>query len=140
MAMQNNTQRQTDALNKARSDIANLTGWLDRELQKHEAQNVSWGTVSSLEHVRENLTETLAFLSGIDQAEIARSLDEMAEPPARATKTAAQETISQIARKHLRIKTLDEQTSDAADFHDLHVASIKEALLAAFKAGQESAK
>ena len=138
MALQNNTQRTLDAFNKVRNDIANVTGWLDCELQKH--QNISWGTVSSLEHVRENLTETLAFLSGIDQTEITRCLDEIDEPPARVAKTIAQESISEIARKHLRIATLDEQRSDAADFHDLHVTSIKEALLAAFKAGQESAK
>ena len=142
MAMQNNTQRQTDALNKVRNDIANLTGWLECELQKHEAQDISWGTVSSLEHVRENLTETLAFLSGIDQAEIIRSLDELDEPPACETKTTeqAEAAIAEIAKRHLRVKTLDEQRIDRLDFHDLHVASIKEALLAAFKAGQESAK
>lgn len=46
--------------------------------------------------------------------------------------------VTEIARKHLHVRTLEEQRSDAADFHDLHVTSIKEALLAACKAGQES--
>jgi hypothetical protein len=30
-----------------------------------------------LEHVRENLIETLAFFSGVEQSEIKRSLDEL---------------------------------------------------------------
>ena len=138
MAMQNNTQRQTDALNKARSDIANLTGWLDRELQKHEAQNVSWGTVSSLEHVRENLTETLAFLSGIEQAEITRRLDKMNKPDARETKTTPQETILKIAKRDLGVETLEERKSDSLDFHELAVWEIKVALEAAYQAGRAS--
>ena len=138
MTMQNNTQRQTDALNKVRNDIANLNGWLDRELQKHEAQNVSWGTVSSLEHVRENLTETLAFLSGIEQAEITRRLDKMNKPDARETKTTPQETILKIAKRDLGVETLEERKSDSLDFHELAVWEIKVALEAAYQAGRAS--
>lgn len=47
-----------------------------------------------------------------------------------------QEIIDQIAKKHLRIDTLQEQKSDALDFHDLAVWSIEAALKAAFEAGQ----
>jgi len=138
MATQSNTKRMMDALSKARNDIANLTGWLDCELQKYDAQNVTWSTVSSLEHVRENMTETLAFLSGMDQAEIARSLDEMNAPSARATKTGTQETLLKIAKRDLGIETLEERKSDRADFHEFFVSAVKAALEAAYQAGRDS--
>ena len=138
MAMQNNTQRTTDALTKARNDIANATGWLDRELQKHEARNASWGTVNSLEHVRENLAETLAILTGIEQAEITRRLDKMNAPAAREKESTAQETILNIAKRDLGLATLEEQKRDSLDFHELAVWEIKAALEAAYQAGRAS--
>jgi len=46
--------------------------------------------------------------------------------------------IKRIASEILGIKTLDVQGRDALDFHDLNVVLIKDALEAAFKAGQES--
>lgn len=48
------------------------------------------------------------------------------------------QTINQIARKTLGLKTLETRNSDRLDFQDLHVASIKAALLAAYQAGQQS--
>lgn len=73
---QNNKQRMIDAVKRARADIASLTDWLECELQKQSDNDVTWATVGSLEHVREQLIETLAFFSGVDRSEIQRSLDE----------------------------------------------------------------
>ncbi len=47
-------------------------------------------------------------------------------------------TIEQIALKHLFIETLATKNSDQLDFHDIAVWQIKEALEAAFKAGQQA--
>lgn len=47
-------------------------------------------------------------------------------------------TIYTIARKELRIETLDQQYSDSLDFHDLSVVSIKRALEAAYEAGRNT--
>ncbi len=51
-----------------------------------------------------------------------------------------QNTLQQIAKKHLGIETLQTQKSDRLDFHDLAVWSIEAALKAAFEAGQKAAK
>ena len=66
-----------DAFKRAQADIASLADWIECELQKHDDQKVAWATVGSLEHVREQLIETLAFFSGVEQSEIQRSLDEL---------------------------------------------------------------
>lgn len=42
-----------------------------------------------------------------------------------------------IATKHLDIETLETRHSDSLDFHDVGVASLKNALQAAFMAGCE---
>ena len=46
--------------------------------------------------------------------------------------------ISEIAVKFLGVKTLETQNSDALDFHDLAVRTLKAALEAAFNAGYKS--
>lgn len=51
-----------------------------------------------------------------------------------------QNTLQQIAQKHLGLETLQTQKSDRLDFHDLAVWSIEAALKAAFEAGQKAAK
>lgn len=51
-----------------------------------------------------------------------------------------QEAISEIASKHLKIKTLETRKSDALDFHNVAVWSIKEALEAAFDAGRTASE
>ena len=43
--------------------------------------------------------------------------------------------LTQIAKKHCRVETLEERHSDDLDFHELGVWDLKEALEAAFKAG-----
>ena len=78
MTTQNNTQRMMDAFKRAQADIASLADWIECELEKFENDDeVSWASVGSLESVREQLVETLAFFSGVEQAEIQRSLDEL---------------------------------------------------------------
>jgi hypothetical protein len=42
-----------------------------------------------------------------------------------------------IAQKHLDIDTLETQKSDRLDFHDVAVWCLRDALVAAFKAGAE---
>jgi len=77
MATQPNTKRMMDAIKRARADIASLADWIECELDKDSDDEVTWASVGSLEHVRENLIETLAFFSGVEQSEIQRSLDEL---------------------------------------------------------------
>lgn len=50
-----------------------------------------------------------------------------------------QQIIQEIARRHLRIETLQQQKSDRLDFHEVAVWSIEAALQAAFEAGKQSA-
>jgi len=47
--------------------------------------------------------------------------------------------IAEIAEKHLGVETLETRGLDSLDFYDLGVVSIKDALIAAFEAGRESA-
>lgn len=47
--------------------------------------------------------------------------------------------ITDIARTQLGIETLETRNSDSLDFHDCSVFSIKQALLLAYKAGQQNA-
>ena len=78
MATAPNKQRMMDAFKRAQADIASLADWIECELEKFEDDDeVTWASIGSLEHVREQLLETLAFFSGVDQAEIQRSLDEL---------------------------------------------------------------
>ena len=48
--------------------------------------------------------------------------------------------LEQIAKEHLFIQTLQTQSSDRLDFHDVAVWSVKSALEAAYAAGIEAAK
>jgi len=78
MTTQNNKQRMMDAFKRAQADIASLADWIECELEKcDDDDEVSWASVGSLEHVRENLIETLAFFSGFERSEIQRNLDEL---------------------------------------------------------------
>jgi hypothetical protein len=47
----------------------------------------------------------------------------------------ADKIIEQIAREQLRVETLQERGLDRLDFHEVSVASIKQALMEAFDAG-----
>ena len=77
MTTKPNTKRMMDAFKRAQADIASLADWIECELNKQDDRQVTWASVGSLEHVRENLIETLAFFSGVEHSEIQRSLDEL---------------------------------------------------------------
>ena len=47
--------------------------------------------------------------------------------------------LAALARKHLRIETLETRNSDALDFHEIDVEGLKRLLIAAFAAGYEHA-
>jgi sulfite reductase beta subunit-like hemoprotein len=53
---------------------------------------------------------------------------------------AKEQSIREIARKHLRIGTLEVRNRDALDFHDCSVESIRAALEAAYTTGFTAAK
>ncbi len=48
--------------------------------------------------------------------------------------------IAEIARKQLRIETLETRKSDSLDFHDVSVWGLRTALLCAFEAGRKAAR
>ena len=48
------------------------------------------------------------------------------------------EELASIARRHLRMVTLEARNSDSLDFHDLSVWELRRALAAAYKAGFEA--
>jgi len=77
MTAKTNTKRMTDAFKRAKADVASLADWIECELDKQEGEQISWASVGSLEYVREQLIETLAFFSGVEPSEIQRSLDEL---------------------------------------------------------------
>ena len=57
-----------------------------------------------------------------------------------ATNRTANQTLEAIARKHLRIETLETRKSDSLDFHEVAVWSVAAALEAAYQAGFAAAK
>jgi len=73
--LDNNDKKLKTAYHEAKTDIASLLGWFECELQKEPAK-LNWGHVGSLNHIRENLIETLAFMSGFDAKEIENTLEE----------------------------------------------------------------
>ena len=70
-------------------------------------------------------------MSAIAQA-IATQGDEM---PQHEERGAADAAVIEIAKRVLHVDTLEAQNTDALDFHELAVWSIREALLAAYAAG-----
>ena len=44
--------------------------------------------------------------------------------------------LTEIAKKHLNLETLETRNSDSLDFHDVAVWSLKEALQEAYEAGK----
>jgi hypothetical protein len=63
------------AYETAKNDIANLLGFFECELGK-ERTVIQWGWVGTLNHVRQNLIETLSFMSGFSEEEIKETLEE----------------------------------------------------------------
>jgi hypothetical protein len=50
------------------------------------------------------------------------------------------DTITQIAKTHLDLDTLEERKRDSLDFHEHAVWQIKAALIAAYEAGRQAGK
>lgn len=61
--------------NESKKDISNLLGWFECELEK-QPDNLNWGHLGSLNEVKKNLIETLAFFSGLDRDMIVDALIE----------------------------------------------------------------
>ena len=51
-----------------------------------------------------------------------------------------EQLLEQIAKQHLFIDTLETQSSDRLDFHDVSVWGVKSALQAAYEAGLKAAQ
>ena len=86
MSTQKNQQQMMAALKRVRNDIASLTDWIEMELGTYDDEVIeqdghgfNWSDVGSLQKVRHDLIQTLAFLSGNPdgEKEIHRSLDEL---------------------------------------------------------------
>ncbi|NBO78024.1 MAG: hypothetical protein EBV28_13755 [Betaproteobacteria bacterium] len=56
------------------------------------------------------------------------------------TNTKLNQLLEQIAKQHLFIDTLETQSSDRLDFHDVSVWAVKAALQAAYEAGLKAAE
>ena len=63
------------------ADIEVILDWIGMELESHEQTAIdepnNWGIPNELAHVKRNLKETLAFLSGNEVSEIDKSLEEL---------------------------------------------------------------
>ena len=57
-------------------------------------------------------------------------------PPLGNTTKTREEVVAEIARKELRIPTLEHRKSDRLDFHTVSVWGVQQALEAAYEAGQ----
>ena len=53
---------------------------------------------------------------------------------------AVDKLLAGIARRELRVATLDERKSDSLDFHEVDVWSLRRALRSAYRAGRDAAK
>jgi len=77
--MTKDQQTKHETFQRARNDIASVIDWLQQELEKYDHQEISWATVGTIRHIRENLIDTLASVSGIERDEIQNSLNELNE-------------------------------------------------------------
>jgi hypothetical protein len=69
------TQDVKTAYETVKNDIANLLGFFECELSK-KPETIQWPQVGTLNHVRNNLIETLSFISGFSEEEIRNTLEE----------------------------------------------------------------
>ena len=53
----------------------------------------------------------------------------------KATQQQIDQLLTEIAKKHLSLETLETRNSDSLDFHDVAVWSLKDALQEAYEAG-----
>ncbi|MDP7142640.1 MAG: hypothetical protein QGH69_04935 [Alphaproteobacteria bacterium] len=55
----------------------------------------------------------------------------------KATQQQIDQLLTEIAKKHLNLETLETRNSDSLDFHDVAVWAIKDALQEAYEAGKQ---
>jgi len=55
----------------------------------------------------------------------------------KATQQNIDQLLTEIAKKHLNLETLETRNSDSLDFHDVAVWSLKDALQEAYEAGHQ---
>lgn len=55
----------------------------------------------------------------------------------KATQQQIDQLLTEIAKKHLSLETLETRNSDSLDFHDVAVWAIKDALQEAYEAGKQ---
>jgi|TARA_B100000686_G_C16801264_1_gene986182 hypothetical protein len=58
----------------------------------------------------------------------------------KATRQQIDQLLTEIAKKHLNLETLETRNSDSLDFHDVAVWAIKDALQDAYEAGKQGQK
>ena len=58
----------------------------------------------------------------------------------KATKQSIDQLLTEIAKNHLNLETLETRNSDSLDFHDVAVWAIKDALQDAYEAGKQGQK
>jgi len=73
--LNNNDEKMKNAYNEAKTDIANLLGWFECEMQKTPAK-LNWAHIGTLHKVKCDLLETLSFLSGFSEVMIRDGLAE----------------------------------------------------------------
>ena len=73
--LNDNDEKLKTAYHEAKTDIANLLGFFECELQK-EPEKLNWGHVGTLETTRNWLIDSLSILSGFSEAEIKNTLEE----------------------------------------------------------------
>ena len=56
----------------------------------------------------------------------------------KATRQSIDQLLTEIAKKHLNLETLETRNSDSLDFYDMAVWAIKDALQEAYEAGLQS--
>ena len=58
----------------------------------------------------------------------------------KATQQQIDQLLTEIAKKHLSLETLETRNSDSLDFHDVAVWGIKDALQEVYEAGKQGQK
>ena len=141
----NNTQAAARAYAESRRDIDWLLDTLRAEFEEHAAEAAgdpaNWTLVGDLDHARNQLVEILAFLTEQEPGQVVRRLDETRTTDLTTTiaNPTRDEILAAIAAETLKVRTLETRRSDALDFHDVAVWSIREALERAYAAGRGAA-
>ena len=69
------------AYKRMQAEIASLLDWIECELTKDADEEITWASFGSLAKVKQDLKETLEFLSNVPTDQIERSLEELHTMP-----------------------------------------------------------